>query len=61
MAKQNKIPEGVSVLEYMDKIDEMYDNRPDRRTKEYKVWMKEFNELVDKVNGWVGKIYVKAK
>lgn len=51
------IPDDVHVLEYMDKIDEMFENQPDKRTKEYKEWKKEFNELVDKVNSWVGKIY----
>lgn len=61
MAKQrSKIPEDVHVLEWMEKIDDMYEKRPDRRTKEYKDWKKEFNELVDKVNGWVGKIYNKV-
>lgn len=50
---ENKIPKEVSIIEYTDKVDEMYNNMPDKRTKEYKEWKKEYNDLVNKVNYWV--------
>lgn len=50
---KTNIPEDVHLLEYMDKVDELYEKMPkDKRTLDYKTWKKEYNELITKVNGW---------
>lgn len=47
------------VADYFDKIEEMFDNKPDKRKKsEYKMWVIELNSLIDDCNKLTKKFKV---
>lgn len=50
----NEIVLSNHALEMFDMIEEMFENVPDKRKKEYKVWMTEINRLIKHCNSLVG-------
>lgn len=52
-----------SVLEISDTIEEMLENKPDKRKKkEYQEWKLEVNKLIEQINQLAKfKMYIKVK
>lgn len=56
LQEEYEVPNYIYVTEYDDMIEYNIQNIPDKRTKEYKLWLKRMNELVTKVNKLAGHI-----
>jgi len=46
----DEILELTTVTDYVNEIERMFDNKPDKRTKEYKNWKENINSLIEKLN-----------
>jgi uncharacterized protein YktA (UPF0223 family) len=40
----------TTVTDYVNEIERLFENQPDKRTKEYKNWKENINSLIEKVN-----------
>lgn len=40
----------TTVTDYVNEIERMFENKPDKRTKEYKNWKENLNSLIEKLN-----------
>lgn len=53
--QEQLIPDNVQ--SYVEAIEEMFTKQPDKRKKEYKIWVKEINELIIACNKIKDKLY----
>lgn len=40
----------TTVTDYVNEIERLFENQPDKRTKEYRNWKENINSLIEKVN-----------
>lgn len=51
----------TTVTDYVDEIERLFEKTPDKRTKEYKFWKDNINNLIEKVNNLAStKLYSKV-